>query len=113
MTIGYQSILRIRRVEEHANKLGFRFAYCRHGSRENDVIALYPKDDAMPDYHRDAELFIGDLDNVESFLRGMDFTTNYYKILRVVSDKKVTHAENLTRQRQLIDKLKGEEPKVI
>lgn len=113
MTVGYQTILRIRRIEEQANRLGFRFAYCRHGSREYDVIALYPKDDALPDHHRDAELFVGDLNNIESFLRGMEFMTNYYKMLRIVTNKNVAHKENLTRQRQLIDVLKGREPKVI
>lgn len=106
MNIGYQAILRIRCVEEHANKLGFRFAYSKYGSRDNDVIGLFPKDDAMPDYDRDAELFIGDLESVESFLRGMDFMKDYFRMLRLVTDKNIAHEEDLVRQRNLIDKLK-------
>lgn len=105
MSIGYSAILRIRRVEEQANRLGFRFAYSKYGTRDTDVIALFPKDDAMPDYSRNAELFVGDIEQVASFLNGMEFMTNYYKILRIVTDKNVAHKEDLTRQRQLIEAL--------
>ncbi len=109
--IGFGAIIRLRRIEARANELGFRFAHSKYGSREIDVIALYPIDDKLPPYARDAELFVGDLDEVNSFLIGMDFMANYYRQLRIITDAKVQRGEELVREGHLIQKLKGESVK--
>lgn len=110
--IGYQAIMRMRGIEEQANKLGFRFAYTKYG-REDDVIGLCPKDDSMPSYARDSELFVGDLESIYSFLKGIEFMTNYCNILKVTSDKKIKDAEDIVRQGYLVERLKNETSKKL
>ena len=95
-------------VEQKAAALGFRFAFPNQGCREVDCIALMPKDDCLPDYSRDAELFVGTLVQVGAFLRGIEFNKQYYTMLKLVSDKKVEEKEQITRNRQLMYLMKND-----
>ena len=109
MSIGYNTILKLRNVEALANSMGFRFALSNHSGYTTsgydtykDVIALYPLDDKLPDYTRDAELFLGDLDEVATFLRGIQWGTNYLKMLKLVTNEKIERKEQDIRNKQLL-----------
>lgn len=108
MGIGYSDIKNIRRVESKAHALGFRFtdsaAWC--GSQSN-LISLRPNDDSLPVYHRDADIFSGNLDDVENFLSGIAWAKSYYVMLKLISDKKITDKEEQCRHDIIIRELKG------
>lgn len=105
--MGYHTILRIRRLEDEVNKLGFRMGHPKHGgfSTDLDVVALFPRDNELPVYSRDAELFCGTIKELEVWLRGVQWARTYYSLLRVVDDKKVKKKEQDCRNEVLMQAL--------
>jgi hypothetical protein len=106
---GYQTILRIRRLEEEVDKLGLRMGNSKHGNYRQefgDVIALFPKDDAYPIYSRDAELFVGTLEEMEVWLRGFQKASEYHRMLigRNFEDR-VRRKEQDYRNQQLLKQI--------
>jgi len=108
---GYNTILKIRRVEKECAKMGFRIAHPRYPRDDLDSLCVMPTDDCLPIYSRDAELFIGTLEQLESWLHGVQWMHDYYKILKLVDDKKIKNKEDGVRHDQLVRKLKNEEVK--
>lgn len=106
MSVGFYTIQKLRRVEEQCAQIGLRMTKAKYSN--SDVIALVPiNDDALPVYSRDAELFIGTLDDIEVWLRGVEWARNYYRLLRATSDKVVERKEQDERNRRLVEKLKN------
>lgn len=112
MSIGYNTILQIRRAEAKANELGFMFAYPKHGwsgSDGTERIAIKPKDeDSLPIYAREAQMFSGTLDDIEHFMLGIEWARNYDFMLKVSDTKKRERKEQDVRNKKLVDILKGE-----
>lgn len=100
MTIGYNTILRLNRAAENAKSLGFKFGPTRVGV--SDALSLYPNDEALPNYTRDAELFTGELSQVESFLTGVLWSRQYLTMLGLVSNSKIDRKEQNVRHRKLL-----------
>lgn len=90
---GYNDLLRIRRIEEHATKMGFRMAFPSYGYRYDDGVALIPADDHWPIFARDANVFVGTLEEAENWLNGIEWGFNYLKMLRVTTDQKIARKE--------------------
>ena len=91
VAIGMNMIERIDRIRELAEFFGFRLGRRPHsgfGDSELDVIALYPKDDRLPTYSRDACLFTGSLLDVENFLDGIQWARKYDNLIGATSDKR-------------------------
>ena len=107
---GYNTVLKIRRLEERCSKLGFMLCHAKHYHNEfGDVVALKPKDiDSLPIYSRDAELFIGTLEELEYWLRGVEWARQYDELLKVSNSKKREDKEQLVRNRKLFSILKDE-----
>ena len=107
---GYHTILRMRRLEEEVAKLGFMFAYPKHRyGDEQDMVALKPLNDrALPIYSRDAELFCGTLEQLEVWLRGVQWSRDYDMLLKVSDEKRRDRKEQDVRNRQLVQLLKSE-----
>lgn len=108
---GYQTILRIRRMEEAVEKLGFMMANSKHGWDHNnpDMIALKPRDaDAVPIYSRDAEVFCGTLEQLDQWLRGVEWARNYDMMLKVSDEKKRARQEQDLRNSMMMQRLKSE-----
>jgi hypothetical protein len=106
---GWNTIERIRRLEEQIDKLGFKFAKSKHSDWSDDhgALSLKPKDpDALPIYSRDAELFVGGLERLEDWLAGVRWAREYDMMLRLSDDKKRSAAEQKERNRQLMRTLK-------
>ena len=100
---GYETFKRWQRIEEYANKLGFRIGNPKHGwnSRETgDSVAIFPKDDALPAFARDTELFSGSFRELEVFLSGWERAQQYDMILRISDEKKRKLYEDKERERQ-------------
>ena len=106
---GYNFVLRLRRFEKEIDKLGFRMGHPKHGYREHDCISLMPKDeDSLPIYSRDAELFVGTIEQAEEWIRGIEWAREYDRMLKVSDEKKRQRKEQDERNRELLRKLKAE-----
>ena len=108
---GYHTILKCERIKERADKLGFMLCYPRHGwgsNRGDDYVAIKPKDDSLPMYARDAELFCGTIDDLNSFFAGLEWARQYDEMLRLSNSKKRERKEQDERNRKLVSLLMGE-----
>ena len=109
---GYNTILKCERIKAHAEKLGFMLCYPKHGwggSDSIDTVAIKPKDkDSLPIYSRDAQFFNGTINEMESFLRGIEWARDYDMMLRVSTDAKRERKEQDARNKQLVAMLKDE-----
>jgi hypothetical protein len=106
---GWNTIQRIRNLEEKIDLLGFKFAKSKHGdwTDAHGALSLVPKDmDALPMYSRDAELFVGSLERLEDWLAGVEWARNYDRMCKISTDKARADAEQKERNRQLMRTLK-------
>lgn len=107
---GYQTITKIRRVEEKANALGFKFSTPKYASYDDDLIGLAPLDEeSLPLYGRNAEIICGSLRDIEVFLVGAEWARQYDLMLKVSDDKKRERKEQDYRNKQLMQTLKKED----
>jgi hypothetical protein len=105
---GYNLIRKIRRLEEECDGLGFVIDQARGYITETDgdLVSVRPKDaNALPIYSRDADLFIGRLEDLEYWLRGIQWARNYDRMLGISSNKKRANKEDDYRHSQLVKKL--------
>lgn len=114
---GYETYMRYQRIESQAKELGFRLGNPRHGSwgrgDSEDVVALYPDDKALPVFSRDAEIFSGTFNQVQTFLHGWTRAQQYDMMLRLSDSKKRTKAELKEVERQRIAQEKEEQRKMF
>ena len=106
---GWNTIQRLRRIEEEIEKIGFKFAKCKHGDFTDlhGALSLVPKDaDALPIYSRDAELFVGSIERLEDWLSGVKWARDYDRMCKISDDEKRSKAEQKERNRQLMRTLK-------
>ena len=106
---GWETIQRIKRVEQLIDELGFKFAKSKHSewTDNHGALSLKPKDpDALPIYSRDAELFIGTVERLEDWLAGVRWAREYDSMLKLSDEKKRTKSEQKERNRQLMRTLK-------
>ena len=106
---GWETIQRIKRVEQLIDELGFKFAKSKHSewTDNHGALSLKPKDpDALPIYSRDAELFIGSVERLEDWLAGVRWAREYDMMLKLTDEKKRNNAEQKERNRQLMRTLK-------
>lgn len=117
--VGMDIIERIDRVRELAEFFGFRLGRRQHYGFEDsgtDVITLYPKDNRLPTYSRDACLFTGSLSDVENFLDGIHWARKYDNMIGAVSDKRREQfeAKEVARLERIVyNKAKAETFKVL
>jgi hypothetical protein len=101
---GYSTYTRWQRIEAQAKTLGFRLGNLKHGqwggSGDTDQVALFPDEEALPIYARDAEIFVGTFSQVETFLTGWVRAQQYDAMLRMSDEKKRKKYEDKERERQ-------------
>ena len=108
---GYNLIRKIKFLEEECDKLGFKM--CQSHAYEKvfgDVVAIKPKDiESLPPYSRDAEIFIGTLNDLERWLQGVEWARKYDSMLfGVKHDEKRERKEQDFRNEVLVKLLKNE-----
>jgi len=106
---GWNTIERIRRIEEAVDKLGFKFSKSKHSDWTDDhgALSLVPKDsDSLPIYSRDAELFVGSLERLEDWLAGVRWAREYDMMLKLSDEKKRKRKEQDERNRILLKTIK-------
>jgi hypothetical protein len=113
---GYQAILNIRRLEERVDRLGMRMGHPKHGGyykEYGDTVALFPKDQELPIYSRDAEIYVGTLEGMEIWLNGFEKAREYDRmLLGKTHETKRQRREQDYRNEQLMRQIQqaGEEP---
>ena len=113
---GWNTIQRIKRVEEQVDRLGFKFAKSRHSDWSDDhgALSLVPKDpNALPIYSRDAELFVGSIERLENWLAGVQWARDYDMMLKLGDDKKRTRAEERERERIALRRKREEQAQIL
>ncbi len=107
---GYNTVLKIRRLEEELNKIGLRMASSKFGRYDqfDDGIAVYPKDaDAMPIYSRDHEVFCGSLEALELWFSGFIKAREYdMMVFGIKHNDAREKKEQQIRNKQLLKTLK-------
>ena len=106
---GWNTIQRIKRVEQAVDEIGFKFSKSKHSdwTEDHGALSLVPKDpDALPIYSRDAELFVGSLERLEDWLAGVRWAREYDMMLKLGDNEKRAKAEQRERNRQLMRTLK-------
>ena len=106
---GWETIQKIKQVEQEVDKLGFKFSKSKHGdwTDNHGALSLVPKDtEALPIYTRDAELFVGSLERLEDWLAGVQWARDYDRMCKISTDKARSAAEQKERNRQLMRTLK-------
>lgn len=109
--MGYNQLLKIKRLERECAEMGFRLGNSKYGAYRNqhgfeyDVVALFPEENSLPIYARDAELFAGTFDELDRWLQGVKWAKSYYSMLRLVDDKKVAKKEQDYRNEALLTAL--------
>ena len=106
---GWNTIQRIKRIEQAIDELGFKFSKSKHSdwTEDHGALSLVPKDhEALPIYSRDAELFVGSLERLEDWLAGVKWARDYDMMLKLTDEKKRTAAEQKEKNRILMRTLK-------
>jgi len=106
---GWNTIEKIRRIEQQIDALGFKFAKSKHSdwSEDHGALSIVPKDaDSLPIYNRDAELFVGSVERLEDWLAGVRWAREYDMMLRISDEKKRAAGEQKELNRQLMRTLK-------
>lgn len=107
---GYNLILEIRRLESRLHKLGFVMCASKHSYSQTlgDTVAVRPKDnDALPIYSRDAELFVGTLEQLGEWIRGVEWSRDYDRMVFGKNhDKNRERKEQDWRNKELVKILK-------
>lgn len=113
---GYHTYKTWQRIEDQAKLLGFRLANPKHGwnSREDsDTVGLFPDDEALPVYARDAEIFVGTFRQIEIFLAGWARAQQYDMMLRLSDEKRRKKAEVREVARQAEQRKREEQKKIL
>lgn len=108
---GYNDILKLRRIEKECDEFGFMLCHPRHYNSNDygSLVAIKPKDsESLPIYNRDAEMFIGTLEQLEVWLKGVEWARQYDELLRLSNAKKRERKEQDQRNRNLVAILKQE-----
>ena len=113
---GWNTIERVRRLEEAFDRLGFKFAKSKHSDWSDDhgALSLRPKDvESLPIYSRDAELYVGSLEGLEHWLAGVRWAREYDMMLKVCDEKKRGNAEDKERERIALRQKRDEQNKML
>ena len=107
MAVGWNTVQKIKRVEDMAFEMGFEFsAGSNHYSDLGDSIHLIPLGDALPHYRRGAEIYSGSVEDIGTWLEGLQWARNYDEILRLSNTKKRAEREQVERNKQLMKTIK-------
>ena len=114
---GYSTYTRWQRIEAQAKLLGFRLGNPRHGNwgspGDADMVTLYPEDEALPIYTRDADIFTGTFRDIEIFMAGWQKAQSYDRILRMTDDKRRRKFEDAERARQAEQRKREEQKQML
>ena len=113
---GYSLILKIQRMEKDLHDLGMRWGYDKFGrgdSEHGDTVAVFPRDEELPIYTRDASLFYGTINQLDTWLNGVKWARDYDRMLRISDDKRREKHEAKERERQALMRKRAEQAEML
>jgi hypothetical protein len=105
MSVGMRTYQRIKNAEARANDLGMSFKSHPWGGG-GEVFNLMPSCDQLPAINSESILFIGDLDQLETFLGGVEWARKYDRLLGLKTDQRRLKSEQKIRNRRLLNQLR-------
>jgi hypothetical protein len=103
---GWGTIKVIRALADRIDALGFEFSQCSLDCGNETRVSLKARGDCLPHYSRDAEIWIGTLEELQYWLNGVEWARDYDRMLKISDAKKRDKAESIERGRQLMQTLK-------
>lgn len=100
----FADIQRWRRTEEILSRMGLKLG--SPAWRGEECVALNPLDQCLPVYSRDAEIFVGTLEQVEDFILGVQWARNYDTLLGLSDEQKRGRKEQDQKNKNLVKMLK-------
>ena len=109
--MNWNDIQKLEALKIRLNKLGLVMSQSKYSYSGEYSIGVYPIDDKLPIYSRDAELFSGSTEMIEAWLRGFERCNEYLLMLKAFNPKKVKSLEekyikNRT-QRAMLEKIQN------
>jgi hypothetical protein len=86
---GWNLYNQYQRTMELAEKMGFRIGHSQFGEQGEDQLGLWYNEDRYPVYNHEMQATSGDLYQISSFLRGLQWAKDYYEMIHLVSDQKI------------------------
>lgn len=94
--------------QQQCHELGFKIVQSKlQWNQDIDWASLAPRDDELPIYARDTELFTGTLEEIEIWLRRLQWARNYDKMIKACDAKRRANKEELYRQYRMLNILKN------
>lgn len=113
---GYRLIKKIQALEQELQDLGMRWGYDSRGGYNNefgDIVAVFPRDEALPIYVRDATLFCGTIEQLEVWIHGVRWARDYDRMLRISDENKRQKGEAKELERQALQRKREEQAKMV
>jgi hypothetical protein len=111
---GWNTIKKLRTLEDRAYKMGMKFAPYRHDGLTGEHVALVPcYEDSLPIYIRDAILFAGSIEDADQWMQGVLWAREYDRMTvdKKLDNKRVRKEQDL-RNKQLIEIIKNSDKQV-
>ena len=107
MIFGFETLKRVRDLEDRAAELGFRVTAPDTRWGNADLISLRPLQDTLPIYGRDEVIFTGTFQDLDYWLRGAEWNMQYLTCgVHAITPDHIATKENQVRQQQLLDTLR-------
>jgi hypothetical protein len=108
---GYAMISKIRRIEGTLKSMGMMWGGNPSNWSDlgtpNDRVTIRPYDDALPVYIRNAIIFEGSIEEVDTWVKGIEWARNYDTMMKVSDEKKRAKKEQDMKNDYLIKALAG------
>lgn len=109
---GYDLVLKVKRLEDTLYKMGMRWGHDKHngswGTEFGDRVGVFPRDEELPVYARDAMLFSGTIEQLQVWIAGIEWARGYDMINKVSDEKKRARKEQDRRNENLVRRIKNE-----
>ena len=104
--LDYTVYNQIKKFEVQAAKLGFKIVpYKYSDSTKSQLISIMPVDEMYPIYARDAQIFTGTVEELQSFMHGMEWMKKYLTMVGATNEKTIDRKEKDWRNRELMKQM--------
>lgn len=116
ISMNWHDIKQLESLQYRLKKLGYVMSQSKYSYSGEYRIGVFPMDDNVPIYSRDAELFAGDTEMIFAWVRGIEHRNEYLTMLKAVTDKKIKNLEQQyikkRVQKGMIDKIKDPDKEI-
>lgn len=108
--VGMYTYRRIKDIESKIETLGFKFKTTTYGNpMEYEKFIVITKNDQLPVYRNGTEVFIGYLEEIESWVDGIEWARNYDHLLGLKTGLRRERAEKRLKNKKLLETIKNSE----